>query len=720
MEKTKLLLVMSIAATMVCQPLMAQNEAVASEQENEGVQYLIIDKTDCKTGSVEDTIEFSYVYKNVEPDKATHATQTIKHQDTTIIQIINLSTQKVIDEDVYVRDSLIYNRLYNEAGDSVQVTSYKNPSIKHYQQGRLVRQYKYRGNKRYAVLCYPEGSIMCTYTTDADIQYYTRTGLKTKPTKPIRLVSDSLLRKALTRMFTKNNQNILMKDFPIEINIDAKGHMVGWSYIPTKEDSDSHNDSTFLNLSTIPFTWEPANVDGFGLIGYDTISIGVKDFNELQYKKGLTFPQLPQDGDLFYVHTTKIESSPIDNPFVLEDTTQYIWSATLQLEPNGKNYETATVKRNGNSIYFEWTNQDGKKFKEEKYAVLDSHTLLLLEEVYFDHDDFTRINQFDQGDLASSVRINAVGDTLSVWRWINRKTYSEIYKYNINPYIQFVKQTGSEYNIEYRDKTIQDIVRPRIKDLDKCNIIIPDSLKNLNKIITVEEGISIEIRYTFEDIILYACAMIGEDGAPIGDYELGFKSKHDWNWSNLYEVLIYDKELALKAKVIDIYFQRKKQILQYVQNELSKSTIEFIPGRIDNNVATLPYVFTLTLKADPSRVSKSLPTKNTSYKNNFVFAAAEQTPEFPGGQQAMDEYLNQKIHYPADAKKNHLQGRVTCQFVVNTNGSIEDIEVVNSSGHPSLDQEAIRVIKSMPQWKPGSWRGFPVPVRYTVPINFHL
>ena len=95
-------------------------------------------------------------------------------------------------------------------------------------------------------------------------------------------------------------------------------------------------------------------------------------------------------------------------------------------------------------------------------------------------------------------------------------------------------------------------------------------------------------------------------------------------------------------------------------------------------------------------------------------------PEFPGGQAELMKYLASNVKYPVIAQENGIQGRVICQFVVNKDGSIVDVEVVRSGGDPSLDKEAVRVIKSMPKWKPGKQRGKAVRVKYTVPVLFRL
>ena len=103
-----------------------------------------------------------------------------------------------------------------------------------------------------------------------------------------------------------------------------------------------------------------------------------------------------------------------------------------------------------------------------------------------------------------------------------------------------------------------------------------------------------------------------------------------------------------------------------------------------------------------------------------IFQVVEQMPEYPdGGMAGLMKYLSGAIRYPAIAAENGVQGRVTVQFVVNRDGSIVDAQVLRGVD-PYLDKEALRVINSMPKWKPGMQRGKPVRVRYTVPVNFRL
>ena len=106
-------------------------------------------------------------------------------------------------------------------------------------------------------------------------------------------------------------------------------------------------------------------------------------------------------------------------------------------------------------------------------------------------------------------------------------------------------------------------------------------------------------------------------------------------------------------------------------------------------------------------------------KNQQVFDVVEKMPEYPGGQAALFEYLSTNVKYPADAEKKKVEGRVLVTFIVNTDGSITDIEVVRKA-FPSLDAEAVRVISGMPKWIPGEQKGQKVRVKYTVPLTFRL
>ena len=102
-----------------------------------------------------------------------------------------------------------------------------------------------------------------------------------------------------------------------------------------------------------------------------------------------------------------------------------------------------------------------------------------------------------------------------------------------------------------------------------------------------------------------------------------------------------------------------------------------------------------------------------------IFQVVENNPEFPGGMGELMKYLQKIIKYPTICQEQGIQGRVIVQFVVNSDGSIVDPQVVKPV-NPYLDKEALRVVSTMPKWKPGEQRGKPVRVRFTLPVTFRL
>lgn len=106
-------------------------------------------------------------------------------------------------------------------------------------------------------------------------------------------------------------------------------------------------------------------------------------------------------------------------------------------------------------------------------------------------------------------------------------------------------------------------------------------------------------------------------------------------------------------------------------------------------------------------------------RNNTTFDVVEQMPSFPGGQRGLMAFLSSHVVYPTIAQENGVEGRVVVGFVVEKNGSISKINIEHSVD-PSLDKEAMRVVRAMPRWTPGKHNGEYVRVKYTVPIVFRL
>ena len=115
-------------------------------------------------------------------------------------------------------------------------------------------------------------------------------------------------------------------------------------------------------------------------------------------------------------------------------------------------------------------------------------------------------------------------------------------------------------------------------------------------------------------------------------------------------------------------------------------------------------------------VPKEEPKQEVAQK---VFDVVEQMPMFPGGPAALKEYLAKNVKYPIPAQENGISGRVVISFVVETDGSITQVQVAKPVD-PLLDKEAARVVSSMPKWVPGQQNGQKVRVKYNVPVNFKL
>lgn len=114
-----------------------------------------------------------------------------------------------------------------------------------------------------------------------------------------------------------------------------------------------------------------------------------------------------------------------------------------------------------------------------------------------------------------------------------------------------------------------------------------------------------------------------------------------------------------------------------------------------------------------------VPDKGGDEEAEQIFTVVEVQPEFPGGFAALNKYLSQNIVYPQIAADNGVHGKVIVGFVVEKDGSISQIKVLRGVD-PELDKEAMRVVKSMPKWKPGQQQGRAVRARFTLPVTFQL
>ena len=144
-----------------------------------------------------------------------------------------------------------------------------------------------------------------------------------------------------------------------------------------------------------------------------------------------------------------------------------------------------------------------------------------------------------------------------------------------------------------------------------------------------------------------------------------------------------------------------------------KTRIEKANGLWWRLMATLS-VLTLLLMVNTNAMAQS-----KKIANDKVLEKAEVMPQFPGGDQAMMDFVAKNVQYPQEAKDKEISGRVLVSFVIEKDGSITDVKVVKGIGG-GCDEEAVRVVKAMPKWKPGKDKGKPVRVSYTMPFTFKL
>ena len=130
-------------------------------------------------------------------------------------------------------------------------------------------------------------------------------------------------------------------------------------------------------------------------------------------------------------------------------------------------------------------------------------------------------------------------------------------------------------------------------------------------------------------------------------------------------------------------------------------------------------LFALNIQAQID-IEKSNTTDCATTEQIYDVQKVDKQPKFPGGTTSLQSYINRSLQYPQISRKNNSQGRVIVRFIINNNGTVTSPQVVRSSGDFYLDMEAVRVIESMPKWKPGKHKGKPVCVFFTLPIVFKL
>ena len=168
------------------------------------------------------------------------------------------------------------------------------------------------------------------------------------------------------------------------------------------------------------------------------------------------------------------------------------------------------------------------------------------------------------------------------------------------------------------------------------------------------------------------------------------------------EMVEITKQEEQKPQPVEVPKQTTQ--LEIVQDDVEVEDIE-INAEVDQQEVIEEYV--------PVEVEEE------EVQEQEIFQIVEEMPSYPGGEQKLMEYVAKNIKYPQIARETGIQGRVFVGFVVEPDGSVSNVKVLRGIGG-GCDEEAVRVVKSMPKWKPGKQRGKAVRVSYMLPVNFKL
>jgi protein TonB len=199
--------------------------------------------------------------------------------------------------------------------------------------------------------------------------------------------------------------------------------------------------------------------------------------------------------------------------------------------------------------------------------------------------------------------------------------------------------------------------------------------------------------------------------------------EYDWTSSeNEYDLEALDnivKELDLEAlKEEERIPLIKEQVVERPQSADKLNVVEDEP-EVELKDELPPPETDVELKTVDDVENPEQPTVVDMELNPLNFRIVEELPEFPGGATAFMKWLTKNLRYPTSAQQRKVEGKVVAQFIVNTDGSISNLELVNSVD-PSLDREALRVLRMMPNWKAGQQNEKPCRTMVCIPIVFKL
>jgi TonB family protein len=143
------------------------------------------------------------------------------------------------------------------------------------------------------------------------------------------------------------------------------------------------------------------------------------------------------------------------------------------------------------------------------------------------------------------------------------------------------------------------------------------------------------------------------------------------------------------------------------------------PGKQRQKAVRVSITMPVEFKLNKSSAPASTAMPDTASKPKTIYTVVEVQPSFPGGEEALTEYIVDNIEYPEQARKAGIQGKVYVAFVVEEDGSISNVRVLRDIGG-GCGEEAVRVVKLMPRWNPASQKGKPVKVQVSLPVSFIL
>lgn len=184
------------------------------------------------------------------------------------------------------------------------------------------------------------------------------------------------------------------------------------------------------------------------------------------------------------------------------------------------------------------------------------------------------------------------------------------------------------------------------------------------------------------------------------------------------EVVSFDYGAAIETEDIILQTEQQKEVAPPPPAPMTTTVIEII----DDNIR-IETDFEVDAESDQSMVTQEYEyvdyVDEAPVEEEEIFVIVEENPEFPGGEEARIKFLQDNIVYPSVAKGANIEGRVIVGFVVEPDGRITNVKILRGRVQ-SLDDEAIRVTKMMPKWKPGKQRGKAVRAQYQMPIVFVL